>query len=732
MSNYDDHHYVSELVRVAQGADEDLRQEARDSMLFINKKDGQWEPYWWNLNQGKPRYTFDMTSPVVDQIAGEMEQADFDITVSPASGDASKDDAKTLDGMIRNIENMSNASHIFNNAARNMVTTGMDGWRVVQKYVDDDSFDQDLVIEKISNFLDRVWFDDASEKQDRSDARWAVVMQGLLKDDYEARWPEGSGSSVSEDRQGQAYYDKPDLIMVGEFLYKEPYDRELVQMDNGQVLEVNDDFEKIADELAALGINEKSRRKREAHKVYSRFYDASGWLEPAKETVFSYIPVIPTYGNFNIFENKALYCGAVRPLMDYQRVYNYTESRAITETALAPRAKIPMTTKMMAGFIDELSTLNVDDSPILPFNPDPELQGYIPQQVGGAQVNAGLATISMSMKDGMARSAGMFAANMGEGINGQSGVAIKALQDKGSTGTIKYFGAQEIAICHTAKILVDAIPKVYDAERQVRILGADGSISMAVLNQVVQDQQTGEVVKLNDLSKGKYDVVCSSGPAFKNRQDETVASIMEMAALDPTVIQENADVLFNNITAPGMDLIAERKRERLFGAGMIPESQMTDEEKQQMQLMEQQQEQQGQQPDALMVAAQAEMAKAQAEQEKVNMAREKAAMDFQAKQGELQLKAQQQQIDAQKAEMDMQAKYMELQRKEQELQFKAYQQEQASQLSRAKTISDIDNTGADTDKKAAETAKIMAETGVILDEASIKSMPTDEIVRLLS
>jgi len=50
--NYNNHNYVSNLVKKAQDADSDERQEVRDATLFIHKKDGQWEPYWWNKNQG--------------------------------------------------------------------------------------------------------------------------------------------------------------------------------------------------------------------------------------------------------------------------------------------------------------------------------------------------------------------------------------------------------------------------------------------------------------------------------------------------------------------------------------------------------------------------------------------------------------------------------------------------------------------------------------------------------
>jgi hypothetical protein len=204
--------------------------------------------------------------------------------------------------------------------------------------------------------------------------------------------------------------------------------------------------------------------------------------------------------------------------------------------------------------------------------------------------------------------------------------------------------AMERAIARTGRILVDAIPVVYDTPRQVRILKEDGSFDMTMLNQQVQDQQTGQMVTVNDVSKGKYDVSCRAGPSFQNRQDETVAAITEMAQWDPAVIQESGDILYGNVTSPGMDLVAERKRSQIFKAGGIPEEQMTDDEKQQQQAMAQQPPPE----DPLMVAARAETAKAEADMgltqiKGVGMQREQDRKD-----AELQMKEQKQHFDLMK------------------------------------------------------------------------------------
>ena len=694
--DYEDHAKVINLLTAAQGADSDMRDQARDAQLFVSKKDGQWEPYWWNANQNKPRYTFDMTCPIVDQVAGEIEQADFDIRVSPAGGDATKDVALTYDGIIRNLENISNAKDVYTSAARGMITTGYDGWRIVQKYADDNSFDQDLMVEKIHNFIDRVWFDPAAEQQDKSDARYCFVLHPVAKDEFDKRWPESTGTSVPDDRDGEAYYDKAEVVVIGELLYVEKEERELVLMSNGQTYEADDDFEKVVDDMALVGVTEIKRRKRKVNKVCSRFFDNDGWLGDDKDTVFNRIPVIPVYGNYKIIENKTVYSGVVEKLMDSQRVLNYSMSREIEEGALAPRAKYWMTLTQAAGHEDSLSTMNTNSDPVQFYNVDPEMPGP-PQQNGGAMVNPGLRTISEAMRGMIGYSAGMFASNMGDNPGLQSGVAIRSLQNKGDNATYKYNKAVQVAIAATGKVLVDAIPKVYDTERTMRILYEDNSFEMATINQPIIDQQTGEVVMLNDLSQGVYHVICKAGPSFKNRQQETLEMIIEMAKVDPTIMQIAGDVMMQNINSPAADQIAERKRDQMLKAGMIPMSQLTDEEQAQIQ---QQMAQQGQQQDPASIMAQAEMLKGQAEMARAQIEQVKV----QNEQMKIQVEAQKAQMSAQNDQQDNQVDVFKAQTDRMNTQIKA--QEAGAKI----TKEGVQTEGVQLDnvKKAQELSNPMA------------------------
>ena len=671
------HSWMLERLHEAQEADKDNREQGRECQDFVDKRDGQWEENWWSNCDGKPRYTFDLVSPILDQVQASVAKSDFDIRVIPASGQASKETAKTFDGLVRNIEAISNAREAYMAASKKSVKVGIGGWCVTQDYVEGDSFDQDLLIEKIPDWINSVWLGPHTE-QDGSDAPYAFRLVGLSKDEFRRKYPDRSASAgVSGNKGSRSYYYRNDLVMVGQFYYLEESTRTLVQVEgpDGSVAVFDadsDEYKALADEMADAGLKETGRRKRTRKCVYVREFDANGWIDEPQKTVFeNWIPLVPLYANFDVTdEGKVIWYGAVEKLIDPQRVFNYSLSREIEEGAFAPRAKLLMTAEQAAGHEAELATLNTNSDPVQLYNHVPDQAP--PSKINGAEVNAGLARISEAMQALVGVSAGMFAANMGENPGLQSGKAIDALQDRGDWGNNKYIEARTIAQRHTGRILVDAIPRVYLPARQVRLLSEDGSQDFAVIGVQGVDRQTGKPVVLNDLSVGIYDVTCEAGPAFSNRQSQTVTALTEVGAIDPSVIQMGGDILLKNIPSPGMDQLAERKRLQLVMQGVIPPDQLTDEEKAMVQGMQGQQ-----QPDPNMVLAMAEQAKANADM-----------------------------VAAQTKQMEAQAA---IQQKEKELQIKAFEAETdryKTDIERAKAMAEIKGKGA-------QAAKLLAEAEAI-------------------
>ncbi len=584
--DYSDHAEVLLALGRDQDADHDRREKVREVNSFVNDPDGQWEATIRLAMLGKPRYTFDKTGKIIDGIAGEMEQSDFAIRVRPAGGDSTAELAKVRSGLIRNIENISNAKHTYNAAGRAMVTTGMDGWEVVQDWVDGDDFDQELIIRKLNNYVDRVWFDCGAEEQTQEDADHVTILSSLTAQKYEKKWPDGSGVSVGDDRSSSKRHQAKDNVIVGRIQWKERFNREIVRMSNGKVYDVDDDFEKVADDLKDIGITEDRRRTRESWKIMSRFFDGGDWLGEAQETVFKSLPVIPVFANFSIIENALMYKGEVEPIMDSQRVYNYAKSRDIEEGALSPRSKLMITREQAKYDMESLQTMNTNADPA-------QFWTFVagqppPFMMNGVQTNQGLQITAQGALRDIESTSGQFGPSRGEFQGVQAGVAVEKLQNKADTSQIKYFTSMEIGICHTAKIINEAMPAVYDAQRQVRILGEDGTEETVTLNESVFDADSKQEVTLNDLQAGTYDQVCDVGEPFKNRQEETVDTLLRLIDLDPEILAQGRDVILKNINAPGIDTVHERVRASMVRSGAIPEDQLTDDEKETVSQIQQQ------------------------------------------------------------------------------------------------------------------------------------------------
>lgn len=641
-------------LKESQEAETDNREMSREADLFLNKRDGQWEPQVLSKWANRPRYTFDECNPIVDAVMGDLHALEYAINVAPTGGNATKKVAEYFSGIIRYIENISGAPFIYDSCARLSVGTGLSAWRIKTKLRDGDSFNQDLMIEGVPNAQDTVWFDPGAVDPTMKDAEHAWVLTSLTGDQYEKRWPKGSRMSVGSDIRQQAYsHKKPDEIMVGEYLYKKPKTKELALLSNRAVVEVNDNFLAIYDDLQRSGISIVSTKTRSVNVVYQRFFDGADWLTGEKDSVFEYIPIIPAFGNFTISENKVVYWGLVEKLMDSQRVINYSESRKIEEGALAPKGKVWMSKEQAKSpdVVRTLATLNTNNDPVQFFD---NVEGQMPPAyVGSPPSNPGLMETSQSAQNFIQRSSGQFDEARGTAPPRRSGIAIEHLQNKSDSPKLKWISMMERALTHTYEILIKAIPKVYGDEQDIRILNPDKTDEIITINQKIVDQDTGRIVTINDLSLGKYGVTCVAGPAFKTKQQETVNAITEYAAIDPSIIQFGADILLNNINAPGIDKLAARKRRQMVLQGLIPSEQMTEEEKT---LLEQMNSQDDMTPidKANLMIAQAQLADVQGRNEerafKMELEQQKLALKEQSEQSKQMLdtvKALSQQLEVQ-------------------------------------------------------------------------------------
>jgi len=133
--------------------------------------------------------------------------------------------------------------------------------------------------------------------------------------------------------------------------------------------------------------------------------------------------------------------------------------------------------------------------------------------------------------------------------------------------TVNYHFPDNLArsIQHTGRILLEWIPKYYDTQRVVRIIGEDGEEQKVKLN---PEQETSvapemnefekEIGKIYNLNVGTYDVTVSTGPSYAAKRQEAVDNQLKIVEARPEMLPIIGDILFSNMDAPGSEEISER------------------------------------------------------------------------------------------------------------------------------------------------------------------------------
>jgi hypothetical protein len=560
-----------------QSAEDEQRKLAVEDMRFANSESGQWDDDAISKRQDRPRYTINKIAGAIDQLVGDQRQGRTDIKVRPVSGGASEDKANILNGLIRNIEAQSKAANAYDCAFDEQVTGGYGGWRVVTQFNDDDSFDQDIKIKPIQSAATSLWFDRAAKEYDKRDAQYAFLTTEMPKEAFKAKWPKASLSDFDKRQfnNSNCSWFSGDNITVAEYWVKEPMMRRIGLLSDGRVIDL-DEEKAVLDDLALQGVTVLKSRSVQSHKVVSYIMNGSEILKGPMEWAGRYIPLIPVYGKVSSIEGKELVRGLVRFAKDPQRVYNYATSANIEAVALTPKDPYWITPTQAKGHETKLRTFNTKNSPFMFYNPDDKAPGP-PNRTGAPQVQAALLQQIQQAGMDIHATTGLEPASLGNVPELKSGKAILAQQAMGDRGAYVFTDNLNKSIQYTGDILVDLIPKIYDTPRMVRVLHIDGSSENAPINQQqldefgqpVIDNETGELVMVNDITMGKYDVVVDTGPAFHTQRQESAQQLIDLAQASPVFEQVATDLIAKNLNVLESDELTKRVRKQMIGQGIV-------------------------------------------------------------------------------------------------------------------------------------------------------------------
>lgn len=551
-------------------ADKDNRQLALDDVRYVWVEGNQWDTPLRKSRQqeGRPCFEFNKLKPTIKQVLNDQRQNRPQVKIR-ATEDGDRDLADIMQGLIRNIEAHSAADVAYDEAFRFAVTGGYGVWRVTTDYEADSAFDQCIKIEPIRNPF-TVYFDANAREFDRRDARHVWVTEIIGRDEYRSRYPKAKEVDWQVGGAGDAFINDwwmEDSVRIAEHWYKEEIEKEIVQLSDGRVVDA-DKLVDIADELASGGITEVKRRVVKCDRVMVEVCSGTETIEGPTEWAGKYIPIIPVWGELTNVDGRDRYVGLVRNARDAQSLYNFHRSVLVEAIANAPKQPFLATPAMLEGHESQWQRLGVANEPVLLYNPDPNAPGGAPQREAPPDFPTSIANAHALDADDIKAVTGIYDASLGARSNETSGRAIMARQREADVGTFDFIDNLSRAIRYQGEILVDLIPKVYDTERLIRILGEDGKEKYVKLNQTVFDAQSGQLVTINDLSASRYDVAVNVGPSYTTQRMEQAEVLMQLAQ-NPAVGPVVADVIVRSLDMPHGDEVEKRVRKMLLAQGIV-------------------------------------------------------------------------------------------------------------------------------------------------------------------
>lgn len=509
-------------------------------------------------SQRRPMLTINRLPQFLRQITNDIRQSDLAIKVAPVDDNSDPKLAKIYNGLLRQIHYQSSAHHVYASSAEHAAACGIGWFRVTTDYADDSAFDQEIRVEAIPHPLS-VYCDPAAIKLDRSDAMWMIVTEMVPQETFKARYPKLAPNDVDRPSDGgssRLYWTTADAVRVAEYWVRKPYTKTLGLTQTGETIDLTDI--KPADRAWLPPIVKE--RQQTAYRVCSYIVSGTDVLSGPHEWVGKHIPLVPVVGAEIPLDQKTYRHGVIRYARDPQQMYNYMRTAAAEWIALAPKSPYLVTTTMVGdpaikGMWDTANTVN---RPYLPYKPDPNMPSG-PKREHPPEMPAAVMQESQVAAEDMKATTGIFDAGLGARSNETSGRAILARQREGDVANYHFSDNLEMSLQHAGRIMIDLIPKVYDNERTIRIMGEDDAEEFAKINQVAYSVD-GMPVLLNDLSQARFDVRVNIGPSYSTKRQETADAMLQFIQAFPAAAQFAGDIVAKALDFPGAEEMAKRLR----------------------------------------------------------------------------------------------------------------------------------------------------------------------------
>lgn len=514
-----------------------------DTKFVYDVDDGQWPADVRKARGTRPIITVNKLQKFSRKNRGKMMQNRPRIKVIPVDSVSDPQVAELYDGLIREIEYRSGADIVYRTAYGHAVDSSVGYFRLVTEFEDEKSFNQHIRIKRIIDPT-TVLIDPDAQEFNLEDAKYAFIESSVKKDEFKESYPNAEVYDFSGNSQIFGDWLDNDNVRICEYFYKESVVKKLALLESGETVELTPEKSKL---IVENGLKVVRERVVNSHVVKWVKMTGAEILEKG-EWPGMYIPIIPVFGEEVVVNGKRYYISLMRGAKGPQQMYNYWASAGTENVALTPKAHVFLDARQIAGYEREWDEANTSNRIYLRYKGVPGLQK--PSKEPQAQVPTAIISMLQTTAYDIEDHLGMYEAAKGEASNERSGKAIKERATQSDQGTYTFVDNFNQAIIYAGKQIIDLIPKIYDTQRAISIMGETGEHQMVPINTPVSDGMGG-TRQINDLTVGKYDIISTAGASSASKREEMVQSMIEACQYAPDVANIIVPFIFKYSDWPG-------------------------------------------------------------------------------------------------------------------------------------------------------------------------------------
>jgi hypothetical protein len=533
----------------ASSACREHRQLARQDLDFLagNQLPGNnQDPYALKVN---------LLTPFVQQVIAEAQQKNAAIKVVCNGDGADEEIAEVRGGIVRDIEDKSDAKTAYNTAIFYATAAGEGYLLLTGEYVKEDGFDQDLRIKGVFN-PEMIFLDPAHEDLTGEDAEFGFIIKDVPTSVFRRQYPK---SKLEDMLQGRGFnrlslpnaWVNEHTIRVAEYWRKvlTPTKLYLCQ-DLLDPMKPDVTLDTKPDPLQHV-----VKKVRNSFKTTIKAHTLTAFeVLDTMEWPGTRLPIFKVSGETFYVGGQRQIRGAIRSMIDAQRQYNFAVSKQMEMLDQAPKNSWVMTKKQLGDGDDATNwaNSNVLNISVLTYTADSSAPPPFRSPGLNMESFTALANARDQSYSALQLVTGLNPSSFGQNPQDLSGVAQQGQVEQGSRSTFIYIDHFFTTLRALGREINHLIPTFYDTDRVQRIVKSNEEEQIVQLNSPSNDYRY-------DLSKGDYTVSISTGPAFASKREEGFNAIMQILSALPENMRPNvADLVASQVESPISKDVAAR------------------------------------------------------------------------------------------------------------------------------------------------------------------------------